>query len=157
MATTESGLCDELKAYCEQEKLPYVSADELILREGLNVAQRSWISQYILRWDAFMDSEAAHRLPLKTALELAGTFVTVLRETVSAEDFAGCMTARCDPDDVCDSNMVMANAFTRLHKRSTWMGSDQEEGRCTQSEVDRDLEVWNSAVEIVRSQFGRVR
>ena len=103
-----------------------------------------------------MVSDDAHSLPLKTALELAGNFVTVLRETVSAEDFAACMTARAEPDEVCDANMVMSNAFTRLHLRSTWMGSDQEAGRCTQEEVDEDLHLWNRAVEIVRSTCGRV-
>ncbi len=157
MATTEATLCDELEAYCKREGLQFLSAEELVLQEGISEGQRDWLNDYITRWDAFMESEQVHLIPLKTPLELAGLFVTVLRETLEPDQFASVMTGRAEPDDVCDSNMVMSNAFTRLHGRSTWMPSDAEEGRCTGDEMDRDLTLWNAAVEILRSFTSRYR
>jgi hypothetical protein len=66
-------LCAELGAYCDQQGLPAMSADELVcelqaIRGGgasayiktapTNIdACIQWLSDFILRWDAFMSSE----------------------------------------------------------------------------------------------------
>lgn len=53
---TEAGLCDELAAWCKTQGLPLMSADELIL-QGLTEAQREYLSDFILRWDALFNRD----------------------------------------------------------------------------------------------------
>lgn len=55
---TEGQLYEEFKSYCEAEKLPWVSADEL-LHEDLTEDQRKWVSAFVLRWDAALGSRHA--------------------------------------------------------------------------------------------------
>lgn len=54
-----ASLCDELKAYCEQHKLPFMSADELLVEDGLTVNQKLWLVLFIETWDAAVQEEAA--------------------------------------------------------------------------------------------------
>ena len=45
-------LSDQLNAWCDEQGLPYESADELILRDELLPKQRKWLSDFILKWNA---------------------------------------------------------------------------------------------------------
>lgn len=153
----ERALCDELKAWCEANGLPHMSADEFALRDGLSEAQRGWLEGFCERWDLFMSSEQARNIPLKTGLELAGVFVSVLRETLGEEHFGLCMTGRLQVDDACDGNVVMATAFLRLHGRDPWLPSDVEGGRCDDADLEKDCRLWNEAMAIFNSQVGRER
>jgi hypothetical protein len=155
MLQPDEFLFDELGAFCEQEAMPWLCVDDLLM-QPLTYGQKAWLVEFSVRWRAFMGGTAVHGLPLKTPLELAGEFVTTLREAIPEEMFALCLTAGLDADDACDSNVVMGAAFARLHKRETWLPSDVDEGRCTQSEADGDLEFWNAAAAIVRCHFGRL-
>jgi hypothetical protein len=53
---SERDLVCELKMFCEQEKLPHLSACELI-HEDLTDEQRRYVSNYIIRWDAMEAAE----------------------------------------------------------------------------------------------------
>lgn len=153
--TTQQSLCDELEAYCKAQGLPFMSADELALRPGVTTEQARWLSEFGARWDAYMESDEARCVPLRTALELAGAFVTVLREMIPADAFAQCLAGRIQPDDVADSNVVLATAFLRLHRRAPWLPSDFEQGRCTEEEVERERHLWNDAVRVLSENLGR--
>lgn len=83
-----------------------------------------------------------------TALELAGTFITVLREVLSEDDMRGVLEGRLDVSDLCDDNEIMAEAFKRLHGRDPWLPSDWEEGSCTEAQHDADLALWNGAADL---------
>jgi hypothetical protein len=49
--SVEDALCEELRAYCELEGLPFASADEI---SPATDAQRVWLADFIERWDAAM-------------------------------------------------------------------------------------------------------
>ena len=49
-------LCDELEEWCKQRRLPYESADELILREGLDSYEHRWLHDFIQRWDRALET-----------------------------------------------------------------------------------------------------
>lgn len=150
-------LSEELRAWCHAQRLPHLSADELVLRADLSEVQQAWLEQFCGRWDDFMASERARELPLKTSLELAGAFVSVLRDTLGVEPFGLCMTGRLAVEDACDSSAVMATAFMRIHGRDPWMPSDVEKGRCEDNDLQRDFKLWTEAVAIYRSHIGRDR
>ena len=44
-------LCDVLEQWCIEQKLPYESADELILNPELTSAQRKWLGNYCNLWE----------------------------------------------------------------------------------------------------------
>lgn len=50
----EIQLCDELRKFCAHCGLPFESADELVLRPGLTVAQADWLRDFVARWDSCM-------------------------------------------------------------------------------------------------------
>ena len=45
----------ELLKFCRTHDLPYISADELILREGLTDYQFAWLDSYLTLWDSLID------------------------------------------------------------------------------------------------------
>lgn len=47
---TEQELCREYDAWCAEQKLPHISADELIC-EDVTDAQRAWLRDFISRWE----------------------------------------------------------------------------------------------------------
>lgn len=51
-----SQLTEEFQGYCEREKLPQYSADELI-HEEISERQRSYISDFIMRWERACELE----------------------------------------------------------------------------------------------------
>jgi hypothetical protein len=50
-----ASMSDELEAFCKQHRLPFESADELILRSRLTKATRQWLAHFIERWEATTD------------------------------------------------------------------------------------------------------
>jgi hypothetical protein len=44
----------ELLKFCRRHDLPYLSADELILREGLSDFEFAWLDAYGYIWDALI-------------------------------------------------------------------------------------------------------
>ncbi|QNK01704.1 hypothetical protein [Dyella telluris] len=44
-------LYDEFKAWCEEQGLPWVSADELLWLDYLTSEQRDWLENFVMRWD----------------------------------------------------------------------------------------------------------
>lgn len=45
----------KLLVFCKANELPYISADELALREDLTDFQFGWLMSYIEIWDALID------------------------------------------------------------------------------------------------------
>lgn len=54
-------LCKELETWCEEQKLPYLRADDLATKGGLNDEQQAWLADFRLRWEGLkaMDSLTA--------------------------------------------------------------------------------------------------
>jgi hypothetical protein len=149
-------LCDELGAWCKSQGMPLMSPEELLLRD-LSTDQMQWLSAFLERWTWFMGSEDAKNIPLRTSVELAGMFISVLRETLGAEQFGLCMTGRLEVEDACDGNIVMATAFLRLHGRDTWMPSDKESGVCEDRDLEQDCALWNDAFEVLNKHMVTAR
>ena len=148
-------LSEELRAWCRANGLPYLGANDLRARDDLPAVQQAWLERFCARWDEFMASETARDLPLKTSLELAGAFVSVLRDVLGEGHLGLCMTGRLEVDDACDSNAIMGAAFMRVHGRDPWMPSDVDGGRCDERGLERDFKLWNEALAIFRSHIGR--
>jgi len=51
MGETEESLCKEWESYCKENKLPFLSADDVIHRDTLTPMQRQYISKFIMRWE----------------------------------------------------------------------------------------------------------
>jgi hypothetical protein len=47
----EIDLSIELEKYCKDQKLPFLSADEVLLLDGVTEEQILWLSDFITRWD----------------------------------------------------------------------------------------------------------
>ena len=45
----------ELLKFCKANELPFISADELALRQDLTDFQFGWLISYIKMWDALID------------------------------------------------------------------------------------------------------
>lgn len=56
--TLEAKLCDEYMAWCRENGLEVISADEQILLKRLTQSQRAWLTAFILRWDTRMDAKS---------------------------------------------------------------------------------------------------
>jgi len=49
---SEENLCDQLDWFCMHNKLPRMSADELLLLPTITGKQATWLNRFIQRWDA---------------------------------------------------------------------------------------------------------
>lgn len=148
---TQGSLCDDLEAFCKLHKLPFQSADELKLSDDVDEDQRDWLSDFIDAWEAVMVQGDEAKVELRTPLELAGAFVSALREVMAPEQFKACIAGSLDPDDVCDSNVVMASAFLKLHRRDPILPSQVEEGLFSEDEAEAERKLWNDAVGLVNT------
>ena len=53
-------LSDVLGDFCEQQELPFMSADDILygdLRDSLTAYSRNWLEKYILVWDIIQEEE----------------------------------------------------------------------------------------------------
>lgn len=55
-------LCNELEAWCEIEKLPYIRADDIAALPYLSQLQKSWIAAFRVRWDSVKTMELAAQI-----------------------------------------------------------------------------------------------
>ena len=149
MINTPSTLYKELHAFCAKAVLPVLEPEELLICVPHGSSEHAWLSDFSGRWDAFMCSPAARQIALHTPIELAAAFVDCLHQVLSGPQVVRVRNGEAAPADLCDSNVVMAGAFLALHGRSSWRCSDVEEGRCTSSEEDADLALWNAAVRLL--------
>jgi hypothetical protein len=53
----EAALCAEYAAWCAEQELPCLSADELIREDYTTAAQRTWLSDFIARWQAMVTAQ----------------------------------------------------------------------------------------------------
>ena len=53
-------LSDVLCDFCEQQELPFISADDILygdLRDSLTAYSRNWLEKYIQEWDIIQEEE----------------------------------------------------------------------------------------------------
>ena len=53
-------LSDVLCDFCEQQELPFISADDILygdLRDSLTAYSRNWLEKYIQVWDIIQEEE----------------------------------------------------------------------------------------------------
>ena len=148
---TQASLCDDLEAFCKLHKLPFASADELMRTDEVDEDQKGWLSEFVDAWDRLMEQPGEDKLTLRTPMELAGAFLGSLREVIAPEQFDACIAGRLDPDDVCDSNVVMASAFLKLHRREVILPSQVEEGLFGEDEAEAERLLWNEAVSLLKA------
>lgn len=60
-ADAELALCEELRLYCKDNGLPFMSAGDLLGRSE-DSTHRAWLTDFIARWDAVVDSLGASPL-----------------------------------------------------------------------------------------------
>ena len=53
-AEAELALCEELRLYCKDNALPFMSAGDLLNRPERS-AHHAWLTDFIERWDAAVD------------------------------------------------------------------------------------------------------
>lgn len=89
---------------------------------------------------------------------LAGAFADVVHEWTTPEQFEEIKKRNrtygegiCATHDFFDANMAMEDAFRRTFGRNPWLGSDVEEGRCSENDSDVDLAYWNAAWDQAKS------
>lgn len=51
-------LCNELEAWCKNQNLPYLRADDLATKGYLTSAQKDWIADFRQRWEALKAEDA---------------------------------------------------------------------------------------------------
>lgn len=90
--------------------------------------------------------------PTPLPQRLADAFIVLLQTRLNSEQVKLIQHGDADPDDFCDANMVMADAFEDVMGRETYMPSDVEEARCTEAQADADLALWNEAVAIAQAR-----
>lgn len=54
----EAALCSEYAAWCAEQMLPCLSADELI-HADISPKQRTWLADFIERWQAMLVKQRA--------------------------------------------------------------------------------------------------
>jgi hypothetical protein len=47
----EIDLSMELEKYCKEQKLPFLSADEILVQDYVTPEQKVWLKDFINRWD----------------------------------------------------------------------------------------------------------
>lgn len=87
---------------------------------------------------------------LLTPLELAGTFVTVLRERIDQIDFEQVMAGTSQPQDHANCAQVMAEAFQRLHSRCPVAPEGLMPGSALAQQAQRDAALCFNAMRAVR-------
>lgn len=150
---TESKLCETLQAFCDRERLPYVSADELPHEAALSPTQSTWVAAYIRLWDAEMALQQERRAdctPLAREFsarvrdELANELPEILARNRALRAEGG--RSSCATHDFCDANMLMADAFLAVT------------GREPDCESDADAALWSDAWDLAaRYEFNGKR
>lgn len=129
-------------------------------QERFLVTQQDEHGEYgstLLTTDAWPEVCRLLGLPVPTALQrLACHFSLCLLEDLGPERLQAVREENrttgndqtdmyCASGDHCDSNMTMERAFVQTFGRTPCMGSDVEEGDCTEAQSDADLDAWNRA------------
>ena len=62
-------LSDVLCDFCEQQELPFISADDILygdLRDSLTEYAKNWLEKYIQVWDIIQEEEVNNNIKLET-------------------------------------------------------------------------------------------
>lgn len=113
----EETLCKLLAAFCKFHGLPPRSADELLATEGLTAEQCGWLTDFILRWDAVMEtadamarSEVARLQPRVPAIPTPShgpAFPQLDELLAAARPLAKSLTRRITADNAMTPQAVM--------------------------------------------------
>ena len=116
LTPTQAELCEEFGDWCDRHGFARVDGDNPMLLNLLDRRQRQWLASFIARWDWSSEIEAREPGTLCTAIELAGMFMTVVREHSSRGEFARVLSGEWAPSSYLDVGSVMDLAFSRLHR-----------------------------------------
>lgn len=145
----QDALCEEFSAWAERHGVPVDrGADDPLLANMLSRDQRSWLFSFIARWDWASESDARARAALRTPVELAGMFMTVVREHSSRGEFARVLAGEWTPSDYLDVASVMDLAFARLHRVPI-------DGARTPAHLEAESALKAAAMDIVRRTGAR--
>lgn len=54
-------LCNEMEAWCKNQKLPYLRADDLAAKGYLTSVQKNWLVDFRQRWEALKAEQSTER------------------------------------------------------------------------------------------------
>lgn len=137
-------LCDEFAAWAERQGVPVDrGADDPLILNMLSRDQRSWLSNFIARWDWASEADARAPAALRTPVELAGAFMTIVREHSSRGEFERVLAGEWTPSDYLNVTSVMDAAFSRLHRLPI-------DGARTPAQAEAEAGLKAAAMDIVR-------
>lgn len=140
----QDALCEEFSAWAERHGVPVDrGADDPLLANMLSRDQRSWLANFIARWDWASEADARAPAALRTPIELAGMFMTVVRENSGRAEFARVLSGEWTPADYLDVRSVMDLAFARLHRVPV-------DGARTPAQLEAEQALKAAAMDIVR-------
>jgi len=113
---TREALAIEFGDWCTRHGVMQTNDDLALLCKLLDRRQRWWLTNFTARWDWATEDAARHPSALCTPLELAGAFMTVVREHSGRDEFARLLAADLQLGDYLDVGSVMATAFSRVHR-----------------------------------------
>ncbi len=146
-APAQHALIAEFHNWCDRHGFPRPEGDDPMLLNLLDRRQRQWLSNFIARWDWSTEDEARAPEALRTPLELAGAFVTVVRENCGREEFARVLAGEWMPSDYLDVASVMDLAFARVHRVPV-------DGARTPAQREAEVALKAAAMDIVRRNTG---
>lgn len=110
-------LCDEFAEWAVRQGVPVDrGADDPLILNMMSRDQRAWLSSFIARWDWTSEQDAREPAALRTPIELAGMFMTVVRENSSRGEFQRVLAGEWALSEYLDVASVMDAALSRLHR-----------------------------------------
>lgn len=141
----QRALCEEFAAWAERQGVPTDrGADDPLILNMLSRDQRSWLSNFIARWDWASEQDARAPGALRTPLELAGAIMTVVRENCSRGEFEQIQRGEITLWAFLDAASVVDLAFSRLHRVPI-------DGARTPAQLEAEAGLKAAAMDMVRS------
>lgn len=92
---------------------------------------------------------------------IATAFAGVLREWLTPAQFEKMRvdnrryaqqgnSSVCASQNFCDANMAMDEAFRKLFERGPHLPCDAEEGKCSEADVEHEVDIWNAAWDLAK-------
>lgn len=138
-------LCDEFAGWAARQGVPVDrGADDPLILNMMSRDQRAWLSNFIARWDWASEQDAREPSALRTPIELAGAFMTVVRESSGREEFARVLSGEWAPSSYLDVGSVMDLAFSRLHRVPI-------DGARTPAQLEAESRLKAAAMDVIRT------
>ena len=86
---------------------------------------------------------------------LANIFWHCVKNAMNAERWERVRTGLAHPDDCCDANQCMLDAFEMMHGRQMVMQSDVDESGASQTQCDSDFKLTDEAYDLALNKQER--